>query len=108
MPLYQYECKSCGKKAEQMRSVEERNIMISCKCGGILRKQFSSPTLITDTSFGLTGEYDKRVCDNRRDKIQGRKDFERRCAAKNLVPVDTHTLKDIPDDSRSYTKQRVM
>ena len=108
MPLYQYECKSCGKKNEQMRSVEERNNLMSCKCGGIFRKQFSHVTLVTDTSFGLTGEYDSRVCDNRNDKVQGRKDFQRRCAEKNLVPVDTHTLKDIPSDSRSYAKQRVM
>lgn len=50
MPIYDYECTSCGHKAEVMRKISEPNVTACPACGKeTFAKQVSAP------SFQLTG-----------------------------------------------------
>ncbi|MGQ9499415.1 MAG: FmdB family zinc ribbon protein [Dissulfurimicrobium sp.] len=48
MPVYEYECESCGKIVEQMQKISDPNPE-RCECGGKLHK------LISNSSFHLKG-----------------------------------------------------
>jgi putative FmdB family regulatory protein len=50
MPIYDYQCSSCGHKAEVMRKISEPNLTVCPACGSeTFAKQVSAP------SFQLTG-----------------------------------------------------
>jgi len=50
MPIYDYQCSSCGHKAEVMRKISEPNLTVCPACGSeTFAKQGSAP------SFQLTG-----------------------------------------------------
>lgn len=50
MPIYDYQCTSCGHKAEVMRKISEPNLSVCPACGKeTFAKQVSAP------SFQLTG-----------------------------------------------------
>ncbi|HVT43672.1 MAG TPA: FmdB family zinc ribbon protein [Thermoanaerobaculia bacterium] len=45
MPLYEYECRSCGKRTEHIQKFSDP-LLTSCPhCSGELRKLFSSPAI---------------------------------------------------------------
>lgn len=94
MPMYDYRCPECKGNFEafaSMRTVKQQEICPNC--GALADKQISCPNLITDTNFCGTGVYDDRVCDNRDDKIRGRKDWKRRLKKKGLRELDWAELK---------------
>ena len=45
MPLYEYECESCGKRIERIQKYSDPPLTTCEKCGGPLRKLFSSPAI---------------------------------------------------------------
>jgi putative FmdB family regulatory protein len=49
MPIYEYECESCGRQFEVMQRMTEPLIAMCERCGGHVRK------LISQTSFVLKG-----------------------------------------------------
>ena len=49
MPIYEYECESCGRQFEVMQRMTEPLIAVCERCGGPVRK------LISQTSFVLKG-----------------------------------------------------
>lgn len=91
MPIYEFTCKECGKKLEKIMSMKSVTSRALCDCGKWANRVFSSPCLITDTSFPLTGTFDKRLG----SKIEGRKDFYRKVEAKGYVPLSEHQLKNM-------------
>lgn len=90
MPIYEFEC-VCGKKTEKFMKMDSCNSKIMCSCGKWAKKIFSTPNLITDTSFPLTGTFDKRLG----SKIEGRKDFYKKVEAKGYVPLSDHQVKNM-------------
>lgn len=51
MALYDYVCLNCNNKKELFyHSNEETKDEITCKCGSIMKKQFPSPSFLTETS----------------------------------------------------------
>jgi hypothetical protein len=62
--------------------------VVVCECGKKSRRVYTPPALQTDTNFVFTGRYDNRLCKNRRDKVEGRKDFQKRLDEKNLQVID--------------------
>jgi len=86
MPIYEYNC--CGT-FEKFRLMKDSDKKTNCPvCGKVATKLISRCNLQTDTNFVGTGKYDDRVCDNRDDKIEGRKDWQRRLDKKNLRVLD--------------------
>ena len=49
MPIYEYECKTCGKNHEIMQKITDQPLSVCPDCGGKLRK------IISNTSFVLKG-----------------------------------------------------
>ncbi|MCI4625872.1 MAG: zinc ribbon domain-containing protein [Candidatus Magnetoovum sp. WYHC-5] len=49
MPIYEYECTSCGDKLDVFQKIGDKPLQICTQCGGHLKK------LISNTSFVLKG-----------------------------------------------------
>jgi putative FmdB family regulatory protein len=45
MPLYEYQCESCGHRFEVIQKYSDPPITVCPKCGGEVRKLFSSPAI---------------------------------------------------------------
>ncbi len=43
MPIYEYECKSCGERSEVMQRINDPPLETCEECGGALRKLISAP-----------------------------------------------------------------
>ena len=42
MPLYEYECQSCGRRSETLQRMDDPKLTICPECGGPLKKLFST------------------------------------------------------------------
>lgn len=49
MPVYEYECRDCGKNFEELQSINDKPLKKCRFCGGKVRR------LISQTSFSLKG-----------------------------------------------------
>jgi putative FmdB family regulatory protein len=64
MPIYEYDCASCGRRTEAIQNVGEKHLKVCPHCGGALKKAFSAPAIqfkgsgfyITDYSRGNRDE----------------------------------------------------
>ena len=45
MPLYEYQCKKCGRKMEKIRKFSDPPLTVCEKCGGELEQLISSPAI---------------------------------------------------------------
>ena len=45
MPLYEYECESCGSRFERIQKFSDPPVAVCPKCGGPVRKLLSSPAI---------------------------------------------------------------
>jgi putative FmdB family regulatory protein len=45
MPLYEYECQSCGKRTEVLQRFQEAPLTVCPTCGGALKKLLSAPAV---------------------------------------------------------------
>ena len=45
MPLYEYQCEACGHRFEVIQKYSDAAISVCPKCGGAVRKLFSSPAI---------------------------------------------------------------
>ena len=90
MPLYDYKC--CGR-FEKFHLMKDSDEKTNCPvCGKVAAKVPSAFNLQTDTSFVGTGKFDDRICNGYDDKIEGRKDWQRRLDEKKLRVLDRAEL----------------
>lgn len=94
MPLYSFRCDTCDRLYDEFRSSEESTTFSACKCGGLARRVYTPPYLITDTSFCMNGKHHISVCDpkDKNDVIKSRSDWNRRLAEKGLRVLDKAEL----------------
>ena len=45
MPLYEYQCDTCGHRFERIQKYSDPPVAVCPKCGGEVRKLFSSPAI---------------------------------------------------------------
>lgn len=86
MPMYEYKCPDCGR-FEEFFSMSDVKKFTLCECGRRAKRIYTPPALQTDTNFVFTGQYDNRLCD-KGERVEGRKDFQRRLNKKNLQVID--------------------
>ena len=53
MPIYEYECRSCGKRTELLQRMDDPPLAACPECGGEVRKLVSAPAV----QFKGTGWY---------------------------------------------------
>ncbi len=82
MPIYEYECLSCGKQCEVIQKFNDEPLNSCPDCGGDMHK------LISQTSFVLkgTGWY---VTDYARPETKKTKEAEVKSDIKNETKVET-------------------
>ncbi len=59
MPLYEYECQSCGEHVERIQRVDDAPLMECPKCGGELRRLLGVPALRFKGSGWYVTDYGK-------------------------------------------------
>ena len=57
MPIYEYDCDSCGKRTEAIQRLGERPLRICPHCGGKLKKAFSAPAIQFKGSGWYVNDY---------------------------------------------------
>lgn len=57
MPIYEYDCASCGKRTEAIQRLGERPLRICPHCGGKLKKAFSAPAIQFKGSGWYVNDY---------------------------------------------------
>jgi putative FmdB family regulatory protein len=60
MPLYEYECEQCGHRFELIRKFSDPPLDACPKCGGPVRKLFSSPAIQFKGSGWYITDYAKK------------------------------------------------
>jgi putative FmdB family regulatory protein len=45
MPIYEYQCQSCGKRTEVLQRMDEAPLAACPQCGGEVKKLFSAPAV---------------------------------------------------------------
>src|SRR3954447_17721101 len=60
MPLYEYECESCSHRFERIQKFSDAPIDTCPKCGGKVRKLFSSPAIQFKGSGWYITDYAKK------------------------------------------------
>jgi putative FmdB family regulatory protein len=89
MPLYEYECQSCGKRFERIQKYSDPPIEICPTCGGPVQKLISSPAFQFKGSGWYVTDYAKKSEDKKGDRLS--KERER----------DTGSSKDVSGASDS-------
>jgi putative FmdB family regulatory protein len=92
MPQYSFVCQNCMKEFDEFRSMSDNTTTAKCKCGGIAMRRYTPPSLVTDTSFCLTGKTHISLSERPDDYIEGRSDFNRRLNEKGLRVLDPAEL----------------
>ena len=57
MPIYEFDCDSCGKRTEAIQRMGERPLKICPHCGGKLKKAFSAPAIQFKGSGWYVNDY---------------------------------------------------
>lgn len=93
MPIYEYECKKCGYKFEQLQKITDAPLHICPKC-----EEAHLVKLVSNTSFQLkgTGWY---VTDFKDKNISGKK------PKSETVPITTKTETKITGKSKTDMKK---
>jgi putative FmdB family regulatory protein len=60
MPLYEYECESCGHRFEKIQKFSDQLVESCPKCGGVVRKLVSSPAIQFKGSGWYVTDYAKK------------------------------------------------
>ena len=60
MPLYEYQCGSCGERFERIRKFSDAPLEVCPNCGGPLRKLVSSPAFHLKGSGWYATDYAKK------------------------------------------------
>jgi putative FmdB family regulatory protein len=60
MPLYEYECESCGHRFERIQKFSDPLVETCPKCGGKVHKMISSPAIQFKGSGWYITEYSKK------------------------------------------------
>src|SRR5688572_21872463 len=60
MPLYEYQCESCGRRSEVLQKMNDAPLTVCPHCGGALRKLFSAPSFQLKGSGWYASDYAKK------------------------------------------------
>jgi putative FmdB family regulatory protein len=76
MPLYEYECESCGTRIERIQRFADPPLTTCEKCGGSLRKLLSSPAIQFKGSGWYITDYARKPESSSSKPVDGSKPAE--------------------------------
>lgn len=79
MPLYEYECGQCGERVEVIQKLSDPPYSHCPKCGGDMRKLFSSPAI----QFKGSGFYKTDYASPKSGSSESKKSSESKSDSKN-------------------------
>lgn len=82
MPLYEYKCLTCGSSLEVLQKVNEPRLKKCPKCGGLLKKVLSPPTLQFKGSGWYVTDYAKNKKPEKESKATQKPKSEKPAASK--------------------------
>ncbi len=60
LPLYEYECKKCGRRLEKIRKFSDPPLTVCENCGGKLKQLLSSPAIRFKGSGWYVNDYARK------------------------------------------------
>jgi putative FmdB family regulatory protein len=73
MPLYEYECQSCGKRTEVLQRFDDPPLAVCPSCGGEVKKLISSPAFqFKGTGWYVTDYAGKKAPGDSKSKSEGK------------------------------------
>ena len=105
MPIYEYECDSCGKRIEALQKISDEPLQICSACGSAsLRK------LVSAASFRLKGkgwyETDFKTGDKKKLAESDSKSEEKPSDKSNIKGTDIATNKKSEAQSKTHTSTK--
>jgi putative FmdB family regulatory protein len=71
MPIYEYECRACGKRSEAMQRMADPPLTTCAECGGELKKLISSPAFQFKGSGWYVTDYARAKPESKEGKAEG-------------------------------------
>ena len=71
MPIYEYECRACGKRSEAMQRMADPPLTTCPECGGELKKLISSPAFQFKGSGWYVTDYARAKPESQGGKAEG-------------------------------------
>lgn len=103
MPLYEYECRKCGHRFEQIRKFSDPPVKVCPKCGGEVDKLMSSPAVqFKGTGWYVTDYARKDSKDSKETKDSKGKD----AAEATKDTKDTKATKEGSDTGKDSTSAK--
>lgn len=82
MPIYEYECRKCGRRTEVIQRVSERPFKICPHCGGKLKKALSSPAIHFKGTGWYVTDYARAKRENKTEAAEKKEATEKAEASK--------------------------
>ncbi|MFY9550028.1 MAG: FmdB family zinc ribbon protein [Thermoanaerobaculia bacterium] len=89
MPIYEYDCKKCGKKTEVIQRVGEEPLKVCPHCSGRLKKAFSAPAIQFKGSGWYITDYARAKQEGGGEKASGAKSDDGEKAEASDKKADT-------------------
>jgi putative FmdB family regulatory protein len=71
MPLYEYQCESCGRRSEVLQKLSDPPLAVCPHCGGALKKLLSAPAFQLKGSGWYATDYAKKPSKGEAAKSEG-------------------------------------
>ncbi|AEH23553.1 regulatory protein, FmdB family [Thermodesulfobacterium geofontis OPF15] len=73
MPIYEYECKSCGKHFEVWQKITDEPLKVCKECGGELIKLISESSFILKGTGWYVTDYARKEKEKKRKRKKNKK-----------------------------------
>jgi putative FmdB family regulatory protein len=98
MPNYEYLCKKCGHRFEQIRKFSDKQLRKCPECGGIIEQVISAPAMQFKGSGWYVTDYPKKSAGSSASSSEG--DSGAKGAKDTKDTKDTRDTKDTKDTKR--------
>ncbi len=103
MPLYEYECESCGERFERIQKFSDPPVEVCPSCGGTVKKLLSSPAIQFKGSGWYITDYAKKPAGDK--KPAASKDSASTDSGSGGSPTASKDSKDSKESSSSTPKK---
>lgn len=97
MPLYEYECESCGKRFERIQKFSDAHVDACPTCGGPVKRLFSSPAIHFKGSGWYINDYARK---DTKDAKEGAAKDSKETGTKDTTDSTKETKETTPKDTK--------